>query len=154
METIQKNVASLRSFYALIVLLCVWGCTSCGPFISVFDQHAYQQTTSLKVDALKVMALATDSFSRHAQEVEQLETNLQKVYEYERNRPKNSITVQMWDLLLASDGHLLTGFLRRWQQKAILGNAFVQNQQKIVGEAFDQIAGLESGKLKEKDVKQ
>lgn len=155
METKFHLKKSRTSSYLplLLIGLALFVMSGCRTFMSVFDQYAYQQTTSLKVDALNVMTLATDSFSRHQQEVALLETNLQKIYEYERNRPKNEISVRMWDLLLKEDGHLLTGFLRRWQQKATLSKAFVDNQKKIVGDAFDQISGLESGKLKAKDVK-
>jgi hypothetical protein len=100
------------------------------------------------VDALNLMAQATDSFSIHAKNVAEVKTNLQKVYEYERNRPKNEVTVKMWDLLLNTDGHLLGGFLKRWEDKSVLGVTFVNEEKKIISDAFDQIAGLESGKIK------
>jgi len=54
----------------------------------------------------------------------------------------------MWDLLLNTDGHLLGGFLKRWEDKSVLGVTFVNEEKKIISDAFDQIAGLESGKIK------
>ena len=142
--TTTNTRATMHKLTLLLLLLSFVGCSS----ISTFDQHAYIQTTSLKVDALNLMAQATDSFSIHAKNVAELKTNLQKVYEYERNRPKNEVTVKMWDLLLNSDGHLLGGFLKRWEDKSVLGATFVNEEKKIISDAFDQIAGLESGKIK------
>jgi len=142
--TTTNTRAIMHKLTLLLLLFSFVGCSS----ISTFDQHAYIQTTSLKVDALNLMAQATDSFSIHAKSVAELKTNLQKVYEYERNRPKNEVTVKMWDLLLSSDGHLLGGFLKRWEDKSVLGATFVNEEKKIISDAFDQIAGLESGKIK------
>jgi len=142
--TTTNTRATMHKLTLLLLLFSFVGCSS----ISTFDQHAYIQTTSLKVDALNLMAQATDSFSIHAKNVAEVKTNLQKVYEYERNRPKNEVTVKMWDLLLNSDGHLLGGFLKRWEDKSVLGATFVNEEKKIISDAFDQIAGLESGKIK------
>jgi len=142
--TTTNTRATMHKLTLLLLLLSFVGCSS----ISTFDQHAYIQTTSLKVDALNLMTQATDSFSIHAKNVAEVKTNLQKIYEYERNRPKNEVTVKMWDLLLNSDGHLLGGFLKRWEDKSVLGATFVNEEKKIISDAFDQIAGLESGKIK------
>ena len=142
--TTTNTRATMHKLTLLLLLFSFVGCSS----ISTFDQHAYIQTTSLKVDALNLMAQATDSFSIHAKNVAEVKTNLQKVYEYERNRPKNEVTVKMWDLLLNTDGHLLGGFLKRWEDKSVLGATFVNEEKKIISDAFDQIAGLESGKIK------
>ena len=142
--TTTNTRAIMHKLTLLLLLFSFVGCSS----ISTFDQHAYIQTTSLKVDALNLMTQATDSFSIHAKNVAEVKTNLQKIYEYERNRPKNEVTVKMWDLLLNSDGHLLGGFLKRWEDKSVLGATFVNEEKKIISDAFDQIAGLESGKIK------
>lgn len=140
----ETSSATVRKLVLLLLVFFFAGCVS----ISTFDQYAYVQTTSLKVDALNLMGQATDSFTLHAKNVTELNTCLQKVYEYERNRPKNDITLQQWNLLLSRDGHLLGGFLKRWEDKSVLGATFVQEEKNIISDAFDQIAGLESGKIK------
>ena len=71
-----------------------------------------------------------------------------KIIEYEKHRPKNQITAKMWELLNDSTAHLYGGFINRWRVQKKLGAAFIQNQKIIVGKAFDQIAELESGKIK------
>ena len=141
----KNNLSGLmRNMTMLVVLLTFAACAS----ISTFDQYAYTQTTSLKVDALNTMDLATTDFASNEKAVQELQTKLQKVYEYEKNRPKNEITLKMWNILLDSNGHLIGGFLKRWENEKKLNAVFVQEEKKIVGEAFDQIAGLESHKIK------
>ena len=145
---IVVKTRALRNLLLLLTMLGFWGCAT----ISSFDQYAYAQTTALKVDALQVMDMATDSFALHQKAVADLKINLQKVYEYEKNRPKNEITLQQWDLLLNPEGHLLGGFLQRWEKSSKLGATFVVNAKQIVSDAFDQISGLESHKLKSSDI--
>jgi hypothetical protein len=128
---------------ALVMLLTVAHCA----VISPFSQHAYVQTTSLKVDALNVMGMAEELYSAHEAEVTTLKTNLQKLYEYEKNRPKNSISTAMWEKLL-DEKALLGGFLNRWKKEGTLGKYYIEEEKKLVAEAFDKIAGLESKKIK------
>lgn len=140
----STTLTKIRSITLLILLVSVFGCAT----VSSFDQYAYTQTTSLKVDALNTMELATTDFASNEKAVQELQTNLQKVYEYEKNRPKNEITLKMWDVILNPDGHLLGGFIKRWKNEKKLNAVFIQEEKKMVGEAFDQIAGLESHKIK------
>jgi len=59
----EKKIISKRSLVAafIIVLLGYSGCVTISPF----DQYAYAQTTSIKVDALNLMDLANDDFPKH-----------------------------------------------------------------------------------------
>lgn len=140
--------ALVRNFTLIILLASAFGCAS----ISSFDQYAYTQTTSLKVDMLNTMDLAVNEYKTQEAAVEELQTKLQKAYEYERNRPGNEVTLRMWDVLLNPEGHLAGGFLKRWEKEGKLNKAFIDNDKKIVSDAFDQIAGLESHKIKPSEV--
>ena len=140
--------ALFRHLTLLVVVLSFAACAT----ISSFDQYAYAQTTSLKVDALNTMDLATGNYSTNEKTIQELQTKLQKAYEYEKNRPKNEITLKMWTILLDSNGHLLGGFITRWEKEQKLNAVFIQEEKKIVGDAFDQIAGLESQKIKPTDI--
>lgn len=137
-----------KQLLLLSFLIAFWACAT----ISQFDQYAYVQTTSLKVDALSVMDLATDDFDQHKDEVLQLTSNLQKIYEYEKNRPKNEVTVKMWEKMLNEEDHLLGGFLLKWKTQGKQSKVFIEEAQKIIGPAFDQIAQLESKKIKPSDI--
>ena len=122
--------------------------------ISHFDQFAYQQTTSLKVDALHVMDLATGEFKSHETDVTKIRMDMQKVYEYEKNRPKNEISAKMWAMLIDSSGALFGGFVNTWKSQGKCSQAYISNKQEQIAFAFDQIAELESHKIKPSDVKQ
>jgi hypothetical protein len=145
-ELIRKHLG--QKLLVLSILLTAFGCAT----ISQFDQYAYTQVTSLKVDALQVMDLAADDFEPHAGEVKELSANLQKIYEYEKNRPKNEISVKQWEKLLNEDGHLLGGFIHKWQTEGKQSQAFINEMKKIIAPAFDQIAQLESKKIKPSDL--
>lgn len=137
-KSISKKLLLVTFFISFL------GCAS----ISQFDQYAYVQTTSLKVDALEIMDLAIDDFETHSAKVLELKSNIQKVYEYEKNRPKNEITVKMWEKLMNENGHLLGGFLLKWESQGKQSEVFITESKKIIGPAFDQIAQLESKKIK------
>lgn len=137
-----KNISIIFAIFSFI------GCAS----ISYFDQYAYIQTTSLKVDALSIMDLAKDDYNTHEKTVQEFQIKLQKVYEYERNRPKNAITLQLWDKLIDTNGHLLGGFIKRWENEQKLGETYIIEAKKLVYKAFDQIAGLESKKIKSSEI--
>jgi len=136
----------IAAFAGLAFVLC-----SCST-IAKFDQYAYSQTTSLKVDAINMMGHAGDKYDQHAAQVTQLQTSLSKMFEYEKNRPKNDISQKMWTILIDSTGNLYGGFIKRWQKEGTLDTAFIKASQDLVGQSFDQISQLESGKIKPSQV--
>lgn len=138
----------LRHIAAILLLICFSGCRLLSPGISSFDSYAYLQTTSLKVDALNLMGKATEDYHLHQTAVQELETNVQKIYEYEKHRPKNEFTTAQWELLADSSGHLLGGFFMKWRTETKLNLVYIREKKKQVAEAFDQIAELESKKIK------
>lgn len=127
-----------------LMLIIAAGCST----ISTFDQYAYMQATSLKVDALAIMDLAVDSASHHAADIREITMEIDKAYEYEKLRPKNEISAEMWSILKSPDRNLFGGFLKRWQEKQVLKPAYIQDKKEQIVKAFDIIAELESDKLK------
>jgi DNA transposition AAA+ family ATPase len=51
------------------------------------------------------------------------------------------------------DKNLLGGFLKRWKEKDKLSAVFVDEAKRLISTGFDQIIGLESGKIKPKGSK-
>ena len=138
----KKNWIFKQPYSVLLISIVLFSCT---PLISPFDQYAYTQTTSIKVDALNLMDLATEDFVSHQAEVKSVQSNLQKIYEYDKNRPKNLIITKMWEKIMDTSGHLFGGFINRWKNEGHLNKTFIQDQKNgNVGPAFDQIAELES----------
>ena len=75
----MKNILHTKKINVGIAVIMLLTFAHCA-VISPFSQHAYMQTTCLKVDALNVMGMAEDSYSAHEAEVATLKTNLQKQY--------------------------------------------------------------------------
>lgn len=130
----------------LFIILFIGSCTS----VSTFNQHAYEKTTAVKVDALTLMSIATEDYSSHLSEIKGVLVALDKVYEYEKNRPKNTYTIKLWDKLLDTSGHLFGGFIIKWRHEQKMNSYFINESKKQVGEAFDVIAQLESKKTNPK----
>ncbi|GGB96473.1 hypothetical protein GCM10011325_24740 [Dyadobacter sediminis] len=126
-------------------MMAATGCST----ISRFDQYSYTQSTSLKVDAVNLMSNATQPYESHRDEVARMKTAIDKMYEYEKNRPKNLVSEKMWLVVRDSSGHSFGGFLKRWQTEKTLNAAFIKESQQLVSESFDQISQLESGKIKQ-----
>jgi hypothetical protein len=139
-----NSILSLLKYTLIYVLLIVYGCST----ISKFDQYAYSQATSLKVDALRTMDSATENYSQHQQTVMDVMTSIDKIYEYEKNRPKNDISEKMWAMIKDTSGHLYGGFIKRWRRDGTLDLVFIQESKRLIGQSFDQISQLESGKIK------
>lgn len=121
---------------------------SCGPTISTFSPIAYEQATSLKVDALGLMDRATEPYADHRADTESLTVRLAKAYEFAKGRPDNDISTEQWRILIDPGRNLLGGFLARWKKQSRLSTTFVTEAKGLVSDAFDTIIGLESGKLK------
>jgi hypothetical protein len=144
-----KTIVS-RNFIAGSACIFLAACS----LIAHYDQVAYEHATSAKVDTLALMDKATGSYDEHQKEVEALITELNKAYEYDRGRSLNKITVAQWDVLRDPNRNLVGGFLKMWKTKGNLSATFIAEKKLQIGDAFDQIIALESGKQKPTEVKQ
>jgi len=149
LNMIKKNKRTKNLLYLLFLgtAAAFWGCNLMGPTIASYDQYAYIQTTSLKVDALNLMDSAIYSYQSEIKNVATVKINIQKLYEYDKNRAKNGITVKQWQILMDTNGHLFGGFLIRWRNSGKLKKAFIDDVKAIVDSSFSQIARLESRKV-------
>jgi hypothetical protein len=162
MNKIKPVVKTLLA--AIFFTMIVHGCKL---LIASYDQYAYTQTTSLKVDVLNLMDKATESYTDHSKDVEDVNTELMKNIEYEKHREKNQITIAMYNILwkLLNDSTTITvgptkfkhGFFEEWKSRNALQShgkpdvAFIEEAKTQIGEGFDMIAELESRKIKPSD---
>jgi len=133
--------------FQFLSLLFLFLCSSCST-ISKFDHYAYSQATSIKVDALSLMDSATQHYHLQQQAVTNVMISINKIYEYEKNRPKNTISAKMWAMIKDTSGNLYGAFIRRWRQDGRLDTVFIRESKLLIGQSFDQISQLESGKIK------
>lgn len=143
----MKVVSHPLPFFLAFLMLFV---CSCSPLMSNFDQASYAQVTSLKVDALALMDKSTEDYSSHLSDVTALQLELSKAIEYDKHRPNNSITNDMWNLLSDPSGHLLGGFLVKWKKDGKESEAYLTDKKQQISDSFDQIAELEIKKIKAK----
>jgi len=145
-------IIKAKTQYVLITLalnLIVWACSS----VSVFSPEAYKQAVDLKVESLNLMSDATMQYEDFEEDVVHLKTELAKAYEFSKGRPNNEISTRQWEILINPDGNLLGGFLKRWEEEETLSQMFLTEMQVLVGDAFDTIIGLESGKIDPSEIK-
>ena len=138
-------------FSLIVILWLSFTLTSCTS-ISQFSQVAYNQAVSLKVESLSLMSYATEEYTKYKAEVNYLKKELRKAYEFAKGRPDNEISTKQWEILIDENRNLLGGFLKRWKDEGTLSETFVSEAQLLVGDAFDTIIGLESGKVKPSEI--
>lgn len=129
----------------LVLILLIF--QSCAP-VPAYSENAYTQAVRLKLESLDLMSKATEGYSGHRNEVDSLKKELSFAYEYAKGRPGNEVTTKQWEIMIDPDRNLIGGFLRIWKEDLILSPVFVSEAQGVIGEAFDTIIGLESGKIK------
>lgn len=140
---------NLRNKYFAIILFTMTIVSCESTRTAVFDQYSYQKTTELKVETSKLMDKATTPFSKNTAEVEVLLLNIEKLSEYEKNKPNNEITFAMWNVLSDPEKNLVGGFFKRWKEKETLSPTFVTESKKQVLEALDLLIQYEIKKDKE-----
>ena len=126
-----------NSLVTLLFSCLFFSCTSLET--ALYDQYSYQKTIEIKIDAENLIDKATTPYSNHLQEVGELGVELQKIIEYEKNKPNNEITYAMWQLLTDKDKNLLVGFLKRWKDKGQLNSFFVDEAKGQILEAGQSI---------------
>ncbi len=145
---VSGGVRPLRRCAVVGLLLLVLFMVGCAPTVAPFRQSAYDKVISLKVDALNLMDKATEPYAQHQAAVETLRLNLDKAYEDAKGIPNNEVSAQLWEILKDPKRNLLGGFLQQWQKESVLKKPFIEEKKVQVGDAFDKIIALESGKSK------
>jgi hypothetical protein len=143
-----KKYTVLLSFF--IFLINVITINGCSPTLAFFDQYAYTQATSLKVDLQNLaQQSSTVSFTDAKADIDKVNTNLQKAYEYSRGRAKNTLSTDQYAILLSENG-FYKSFLKLWQTQGKTSPAAADEFSKSLEKLMDQVIKLEAGKNKEK----
>jgi hypothetical protein len=140
--TFHMKTINPRTFTVAVAGIFLAACS----FIAPYDQAAYDKATSTKAEALALMDKATSSYSSNEKQIDQVSVDIDKAYEYDRGREKNTETIKQWELLRDPNGHLFGGFVRRWREKGSFKQDYIVEKKKDIADAFDQIIALERGK--------
>ncbi len=141
----NKKTILKKQFLWLCLLIFLFGCK---PLIALYDQYAYTQATSLKVD-MQNLALESDSVSYDVAkpDIDKVNVELQKAYEYNKGRDNNSLSTKQYEILI-SDAHFYKSFLGNWKTKGKESEALATDASNKIAELMDQIIKLENGKNK------
>ena len=136
-----------RYYTAYICAFLLLLLTSCDSLrTAAFDQYSYQKGTEIKVDAMRLMDKATMSYESQKVAVENFETELDKMVEYEKNKPNNQISYAMWKMIANPDKNFAAGFIKRWKSEGQLSSFFVTEAKGQVEEALNLILEYEGKK--------
>lgn len=116
---------------------------------ALFDPYSYQKISEFKVETVKLIDKASTPYNSHKAEVETLLLNIEKLAEYEKNKPNNEITFAMLKLLSDKEKNLLAGFFKRWETKEIVSQTFLEESKKQILDALDLLIQYEIKKDKE-----
>ena len=144
--SITRSKILRKSLFVMAFVLTLSSCQSLKT--AIFDQYSYQQAISIKVESLNLMDDATQSYDSFETEVEDLMLELQKMVEYEKNKPDNQVSYAMWNVLANADKNLLAGFFKRWQDDGQLSKVFTDEAKLQISEALDLIIKYEAQKNK------
>jgi hypothetical protein len=111
------------------------------------NDTAYQQATALKAEALSLMDKATDQYSLHKDEVETIRVEMEKAYDFAKDRSHNELSAKQWEIVRNPDRNSLAGFLKRWEAAGALSATFVSDAKKVVSDQLDRISEFERGKV-------
>ena len=100
------------------------------------------------METLSVMGNATTMYKNQEEIVKKLLLDIEKLKEYEKNKPNNEITFAMWTIFTDKEKNLVGGFFKLWEEKQTLSPVFIEESKKQITEAFDLLIQYEIKKDK------
>ncbi|PHS08814.1 MAG: hypothetical protein COA88_06190 [Kordia sp.] len=142
----------MKKQFMYVLLFCSILITSCGSIkIAIYDQYSYQQEVSLKIETKALLEHATEEYAIYKDQITHVLLEMEKMEEYEKNKPDNAISYQMWHLMTDADRNSVAGLFKRWKEKGQLPVVFTQEASVQVMGAFDALIKYEVSKDKEKE---
>ena len=141
---ISRTYISIYLFSLIISPIII----GCSPLIAKFDNVAYQQTISIKVDALALLDKAGTPYKDNETAINALMSQAKKAQEYAKGIPKNNLTTEQWDIMLSPKHNLLGGVIEKWKKESKLNKSFINNVKVQIEQGFNNIIDLELGKNK------
>ena len=134
---------SLKLLFPFLFLFLI----GCAP-VSEFNQLAYQQSVSLKTDALKLISKSNENYIDHQAEIDSLKLNVENAYQFSKTIPNNSATISQWEIIRDPNRSSLFGLLERWKNKTTLSDTFISEVKILITSDFNTIIDFENNKRK------
>jgi hypothetical protein len=131
---------------AILFLLVLF--SGCRPLISLYDQYAYTQAISLKVDMQNLIDRSgTVDYADARPDIEKLNLQIRKAYEYAKGRSLNSISTKQYEVILSETG-FYSQVLKDWKAQTRVSETAAEEKKLKIGQLMDKIIQLENGKNK------
>jgi hypothetical protein len=141
---IKRHVSAVLLIFLFTVV------NSCTHHIAFYDQYAYTQATSLKVDLQNLASESSSvAYADAKEDIDKVNVEMEKAFEYSNGRSKNTISTDQYKILLG-ENNFYKSFLQTWNTQSKLSPAAADEVSKKIGQIMDQIIALESGKTKTK----
>ena len=119
----------------------------CAP-VSDFNQLAYQQSLSIKSNALTLISKAYENYTEHQSEIDSLKLSVENAYQYSKTIPNNVETITQWEIIRDPQRSSLFGLLERWKSKTKLSDVFISEVKVLIASDFNTIIDFENNKRK------
>ena len=119
----------------------------CAP-VSDFNQLAYQQSVSIKSNALTLISKADENYTDHQSEIDSLKLSVENAYQFSKTIPNNEETVSQWEIIRDPNRSSLFGLLERWKNKERLSDTFISEVKLLISFDFNLIIDFENNKIK------
>ncbi|MFD1604151.1 hypothetical protein ACFSJW_08400 [Flavobacterium artemisiae] len=143
----MKKIHFKLASFLILISLALGSCNSTRT--ALFDQYSYQKTTEIKVETIQLMNQANTPYTSQKEKIQSLLLSIEKLTEYEKNKPNNEITFAMWQVLSDKEKNLLAGFFKVWETKGIVSPVFQEEAKKQISDALDLLIQYEIKKDKE-----
>ncbi|MDI9309520.1 MAG: hypothetical protein QM535_04845 [Limnohabitans sp.] len=130
----------------LSISLLLISCKSLN--VSKFDSYSFEKTNELKAKTHQMIINSKDNFANHSTEAENLLTELNTQYVYEKGRLNNTTSIEMWEALSHNESSIVKSYIKLWKSKEKMTPYMIEESTKQCDEAFDKIILLESNKPK------
>ena len=130
--------------YVIVIAATLAACATISPY----NEKAYENATSVKAEAIKLLGKANEPYSTHQKDIDTLELDASKANEFAKGLSQNTDIVKQYAIILNQDGGLLYGALKKWKTKDRLSDVEIAEFSAQLGKQFDQVIGLEQGKNK------
>jgi PBP1b-binding outer membrane lipoprotein LpoB len=131
-------------FLFLFFFLSLIGCSS----VADYNQLAYDQTLSLKSEAVNLISKANENYIDHQSEIDSLKQNVQHAYLYSKTIPNNDETISQWEIIRDPNRNSLFGLLERWRIKTQLSETFISQVKILIASDFNALIDYENNKRK------
>ena len=126
--------------------------TACSSLkTAIYDQYSYQQDVSLKVETANLLKHATEPYANYKEQAEKLLLDMEKMEEYEKNKPSNTVSYKLWEVMTDQEKNSVAGLLKLWKEKGQLSPVFLTEASSQIEAAFNILIKYEVSKDKEQE---